>query len=200
MFAQFRALGWEVTSMEPDADFHQAATSAALESGYPAPSEAGFLEIDASNTFDLVTAINDPFAHMLTGDDKANALRRVHRALKPRGVIMLDVPNFLWILKNYRAPEPMHASIPDGTVTLRREHHIDFHSAVFTTIEHYELVRDGRIQRTSKTHPYAMSTLPELSFHLKEAGLVDVETYASWDARNVEQIDGPRMMISAVRG
>ena len=158
MFAHFRALGWEVTSMEPDADFHEAAASAAIDCGYAVPRRGGFLEIDFSNTFDLVTAINDPFAHMLTGDDKAEALRRVHRALKPGGVVLLDVPNFLWILKHYRAPEPMQASIEGDTVTLRREHQIDFHSAVFTTIEHYELVRDGKSQRTSKTTlPAAMS-------------------------------------------
>jgi len=200
MFTRFRALGWEVSSMEPDADFHEAAASAAVESGYAVPTRGGFLEIDVSDTFDLVTAINDPFAHMLTGDDKADALRRVHRALKPGGVVFLDVPNFLWILKNYRAPEPMRASTADGTITLRREHHIDVHSAVFTTIEHYELVRDGKRERTSKTHAYSMSTLPELAFHMKETGFVELETYASWDARDVEQIDGPRMMISAVRG
>jgi len=199
MFAHFRALGWEVTSMEPDADFHEAAASAAVDCDYAVPIRGGFLEIDASNAFDLVTAINDPFAHMLTGDDKADALRRVHRALKPGGVVMLDVPNFLWILKNYRAPEPMHASTADGTITLRREHHIDFHSAVFTTIEHYELVRGGKSQRTSKTHAYSMSTLPELTFQLKEVGFVDLETYSSWDTRDVERIDGPRMMISAAR-
>jgi SAM-dependent methyltransferase len=200
MFPHFRALGWEVTSMEPDADFHEAAAATAVTTGYAVPIRGGFLEVDASDAFDLVTAINDPFAHMLTSDDKADALRRVHRALRPGGVVMLDVPNFLWILKNYRAPEPMHASTADGAVTLRREHHIDFHSAVFTTIEHYELVRDGRSQRSSKTHPYAMSTLPELAFHLALAGFVELETYASWDARTVEPIDGPRMMISAIRG
>jgi SAM-dependent methyltransferase len=200
MFAQFRALGWEVTSMEPDADFHEAAASAAVGSGYAAPISGGFLEINTEGIFDLVTAINDPFAHMLSGNDKADALRRVHRALKPGGVVFLDVPNFLWILKNYRAPEPMHASTADGTVTLLREHHIDFHSAVFTTIEHYELVRDGKIERTRKTHAYSMSTLPELAFHLKQAGCVEPETYGSWEARAVERIDGPRMMISAIRG
>jgi SAM-dependent methyltransferase len=199
IFPHFRALGWDVTSMEPDADFHPAATSAALANGYPAPRKSGFLEIDFSNTFNLVTAINDPFAHMLTGDDKTDALRRVHHALKPGGVVFIDVPNFLWILKHYRAPEPMQTSTADGAVTLRREQHIDFHSAVFTTIEHYELVRDGSSERTSKTHAYSMSTLPELTFHLKEAGFVDLETYASWDARDVECIDGSRMMISAAR-
>jgi SAM-dependent methyltransferase len=199
MFAHFRALGWDVTSMEPDSDFHEAAASAALESGHVMPIRGGFLEIDAVKAFDLVTAINDPFAHMLTGDDKAEALRRAHRALRPGGVMLLDVPNFLWILKNYRAPEPMHATTTDGTVSLRREHRIDFHSAVFTTIEHYDLVRDGESHQSSKTHAYSISTLPELAFHLKRAGFAELETYASWDARGSERIDGPRMLISAVR-
>jgi len=185
--------------MEPDEDFHEAAELAALDNGYAAPIRGGFLEIDASDSFKLVTAINDPFAHMLTGDDKADALCRVYRALKPGGAVFLDVPNFLWILKNYRAPEPMRTSTADGTVTLRREHHIDFHSAVFTTIEHYELVRDGKSERTSKAHAYSMSTLPQIAFHVKQAGFVELETYGSWDARGVERIDGPRMMMSAIR-
>jgi hypothetical protein len=199
MFAEFRALGWNVTSMEPDADFHEAASVAAVAAGYEPPRLAGFLEIDAHEAFDLVAAINDPFSHMLTGKYKADALRRVSNALRPGGVVMLDLPNFLWILKNYRAPEMMTTSIPGGTVSLEREHRIDFHDAVFTTVEHYTLIRHGESHPSSKSHAYAMTTLPEVSYHLSQAGFNELETYASWDARGVERIDGARMMVSAVR-
>jgi SAM-dependent methyltransferase len=199
MFPGFRGLGWDVASMEPDADFHEAAAVAAAASGCECPSRGGFLEIDAHEAFDLVTAINDPFAHMLTGRDKAEALRRVFNALRPHGAILLDLPNFVWILKNYRTPAPMRALVPGGEVHLRREHVIDFHEAVFTTIEHYDLIRAGKIHSTRKSHAYAMTTLPELTFHLEGAGFAKLETYGSWDARAVERIEGARLMVSAVR-
>ncbi|CAA9336662.1 MAG: hypothetical protein AVDCRST_MAG40-2196 [uncultured Gemmatimonadaceae bacterium] len=199
MFPAFRALGWEVTSMEPDLDFHEAAILAATAAGYEPPLPGGFLEIDAAERFDLVTAINDPFAHMLTGRDRADALRRVFRALRPNGVVLLDVPNFLWILKHYRAPEPMRAAVPGGEVHLRREHRVDFHAAVFTTVEHYDLIRGGEHHPSSKTHAYAMTTLPELVYHLESAGFAGLETYGSWDARDEERIEGSRLILSAVR-
>jgi SAM-dependent methyltransferase len=199
MFPFFRRLGWDVASMEPDADFHEAAAAAAAASAYEPPSRGGFLEIDAGEAFDLVTAINNPFAHLLTGHDKAEALRRVFKALRPHGALLLDLPNFSWILKNYRTPEPMQATVPGGEVHLRREHVIDFHAAVFTTIEHYDLIRAGKIHSSRKSHAYAMTTLPELTYHLEQTGFANLETYGSWQARSVERIDGARLMISAVR-
>lgn len=199
MFPAFCALGWPVTAMEPDPDFREAATAAAAAAGYGPPLPGGFLEIDAQDAFDLVTAINDPFAHMLTGRDKAEALRRVFRALRPGGAVVLDLPNFLWILKNYRAPDPMRTAVPGGEVHLRREHVIDFHAAVFTTIEHHSLVRAGETHPSKKSHAYAMTTLPELAYQLEQAGFAELETYGSWDAREVQRVDGARLIVSATR-
>jgi SAM-dependent methyltransferase len=198
MFAPFRALGWNVVGMEPDADFHEAAIVAASTAGFAPPIHGGFLEIDA-RAFDLVTAINGPFAHMLTPRDRDDALRRVFRALRPRGVVVLDVPNFLWILEHYRKPTRMHASVGKTEVTLERDHIIDVHDAVFTTIERYDLVRDGEHHPSSKGHAYAMTTVPQLLKHLEDTGFVEIETYGSWDAREPQRIDGARIILSAVR-
>ena len=41
--------------------------------------------------------------------------------------------------------------------------------------------------------------LPELAYHLEQAGFVGLETYGSWDARDVERIEGARLIVSAVR-
>jgi hypothetical protein len=84
-------------------------------------------------------------------------------------------------------------------VHLRREHRLDFHAAVFTTVEHYDLIRAGESRLSSKSHAYAMTTLPELTYHLESAGFSGLETYGSWDARDVERIEGSRLIVSAVR-
>jgi len=69
---------------------------------------------------------------MLSGPDRAEALERALRALRPGGVLLP--------------------------------------AAVFTTIEHYELVRDGVSHPSKQSHVYAMTTFPELAFHGESAG------------------------------
>jgi len=199
MFSAFRKLGWAVSSMEPDPEFLELAAQAARDAGYAPPAPGGFLELDTSASYDLVTAINDPFAYLLTGSERADAAARVFRALRSGGAFFLDVPNFTWILKNYREPAEMRAEIQGGEVRLMREHIIDFHGAVFTTIERYRVVKDGMERASSMTHPFAMTTFPEIAYHLESAGFRDLETYSSYEARAVESLDGPRLMISARR-
>ena len=199
MFAEFRTLRWSVSATEPNPDFHEAASQAAVAAGYEAPLRAGFTEIEARSDFDLVTAINDSFSHLVSGEERTQGLRQVFRALRPGGVLFVDVPNFIWILKNYRTPPEFRSLVPGGEVILKREHEIDFHAATFTTIEDYRLVREGSEQRVQMRHVYAMTTLPEMEYQLKLAGFTDLETYGSYSARSAEPIRRGRILISAVR-
>ncbi len=121
------------------------------------------------------------------------------QALRPGGALFIEVPNFLWILKNYRSPDELRSPVPGGEVVLKREHEIDFHAATFTTIEGYRLVRGGTEQRVQMRHVYAMTSLPELEYQLRLAGFTDLETYASYSARSREPIRGDRILISAAR-
>jgi SAM-dependent methyltransferase len=199
MFPQFRTLRWSVSAMEPNPDFHETATQAALAAGYEAPCRAGFGEIDTRAAYDLITAINDSFSHLLSGEERAQALRHVFRALRPGGALFVDVPNFLWILKNYRTPPEFRSLVPGGEVILKREHEIDFHAATFTTIEKYRLLRGGSEERTEMRHVYAMTSVPELEHQLHLTGFTDLESYGSYAARSAEPIRNGRILISAVR-
>ena len=199
MFAEFNSLHWSVKAMEPNADFHEAATQAALACGYESPVRAGFEEIDAASQFDLVTAINDSFSHLLSAEARAEGLHRAFQALRPGGVLFIDVPNFLWILKNYRPPPEFKSIVPGGEVVLERKHEIDFHTATFTTLESYRLTRRGQEQRLQMRHIYAMTSLPELAYQLDLAGFTGLETYGSYSARSAEPIRGGRILVSALR-
>jgi len=199
IFSEFRKLRWSVSATEPNPDFHEAATQAALAAGYEAPRRAGFMEIEACSDFDLVTAINDSFSHLLSGEERTQGLRQAFHALRPGGALFVDVPNFLWILKNYRTPPEFQSLVPGGEVILKRQHQIDFHTATFTTIEDYRLIREESEQPVQMRHVYAMTSLPELEYHLQLAGFTDLETYASYSARATERVHRGRILISAVR-
>jgi SAM-dependent methyltransferase len=188
-------LGWKVTAMEPHPGFRAWARRVAGEHGAVVV-PGGFGDVDAEEAFDLVMGINSAFAHVLTPAERLDAFRRAFRALRPGGVLLLDLPNFLWILKNYRAPEPMRATWAGRPVTLTHTHEIDVHAGTFTTDQAY--TPDGA-DPVRMRHVYAMNVFPELEAALRAAGFGEVRTYGGWGARAPETLTGARMLIAAAK-
>jgi SAM-dependent methyltransferase len=199
MLPAWARLGWTATGMEPDPDYHPAAQEVARSLGLPDVRAGGFAEIDDARAFDLIAAINDPFSHLLTPDERSGALARVTRALRPGGTFVMDVPNFLWILSNYREPAVRTARVAGADVTLTRRHDIDVHAAVFTTTDEYRVRSTNREVVLAKVSPYAMTSLPELREAVRGAGLTDVETYPGYEATEPGAVRGGRIVLTARR-
>jgi SAM-dependent methyltransferase len=199
MVAPLRALGWEVTATEPDADYRALLAEVAAAHGATVTAEA-FNDLDHDGAFTLAIAVNSAFAHVLTPADRADAFRRLHAALRPGGILLLDLPNFLWILRNYRQPEP-HVRTGEGReIRLVHHHEIDYGEATFTTDQEYVVAEpDGRETRTWKRHVYAMAALPDLLHLLRQAGFGELEVHGGYAARAPGRLDGPRMLITARR-
>ncbi len=196
LLAPLDRLRWRVTGMEPNSDFVAASHSVARSSRRVSVLQGGFLDIAQCGEFELVVAVNSSFAHLLTPAERAEALRRIHDALKPGGVVFLDLPNFLWILKNPRPPHPYTFQAHGETVTLHRTQEIDFHAATLTTTDEYVFAHSGQSE-ARLVHRYGMTTLPELQHHLGAAGFEDVRTFNSYTSRTSERLDGPRILLAA---
>jgi hypothetical protein len=89
-------------------------------------------------------------------------------------VVVIDLANFLYILKNYIPPRPQ--TVPD------RFEFIDC---------------DGKTWTWETTHVFAMPSFPEISSLARAAGFVDPRTYRSLLSRHEENLDGPRIVFSA---
>lgn len=198
LLAPLERLRWQVTAMEPDAGFVAAAQALARSSRRVRVRRGGFLELDEDREFDLVAAINSSFAHLRLPAERAEALGRIHDALRPGGVVCLDLPNLPWLLKHFRQPEPYAFTALGHPVTLLRRHEVDFHDATVTTTDRYVFADDGHPE-VGFVHTYGMTTLPELRHQLDEAGFDDVRTFNGYDARADERLDGPRMLLAARR-
>jgi SAM-dependent methyltransferase len=188
-------LRWQVTGMEPNPEFIASARATAGSSRRVTVRPGGFLDIDQHESFELVVAINSSFAHLLHPGERADALRRIYNALRPGAVVCLDVPNFLWILKNYRATEPFTFSIHGQSVTLERRHEIDVHRATFTTVD-YVLAQNGSLE-AQLVHTYGMAAFPEFKHQFHELGFTDLRTFRGYSSRESERLNGPRMLLSA---
>jgi hypothetical protein len=85
-------------------------------------------------------------------------------------------------------------------VRLLRHHEIDYHRATFTTLEEYTILDpDGSERKEGKRHVYAITAPPDLLQLVEEAGFHDIETYAGYEWRAAEPLNGPRMLIVAQR-
>lgn len=195
---EFAQLGWPTTGMEPDLDYYTQAQLVAQAFENVSVKAGGFADIDAVEEFDIVAAINGPFYYLLRIEERVDALHRMFQALKPGGVMFLDMANFLWILNNFRKLTERTATVNGQSVNLIVHHYPDFHNGIFTSVEEFSWddPQNGKVKIT-ETSRFAMIGLPELLYFVGRQGFRDIRTYNSYKSRESERLTGSRLMISA---
>lgn len=189
------ALGWRVSGLEPDADYCAEAQRLAAQSGVMSVQHGGFSDIAAQHAYDLIAAVNNPFAYLVTTVAREDALARIYRALKPGSVLFLDMFHFLWILRHYRPPQDAVIQTSSGE-TIRRvtRHDIDWHASTFTHTDVF--YRNGQYLST-QIHRMALMTVQEVLHLVAAAGFVRIQTYNNYAARQHQRITKDRIMVSA---
>jgi SAM-dependent methyltransferase len=191
------ARGWSVVGMEPDSSYRNQARATAAPAGIEVR-PGGFNDIADAAVFDMVLGINGSFAHVLSPSQRADALLRCRRTLRPGGVLVLDLPNLLRVLHQYRKPSSTTVVAEGQVVRLTRRHDVDYAAATFTTHESYTVDSpEGRGPVTEKEHIYAITALPDLKYQIESAGLRDVETFSAITDRAPSQPSGSRIIIAA---
>jgi len=191
------ALGWRVTGLEPDADYCTAAQAIAAQSDKITVQQGGFNAIEAVQVYDLIAAVNNPFAYLITTTDRQDALRRLYQALQPGGVFFLDLFNFLWILRHYRPPQAAILHTEAGAVIRRvPRHDMDWHDGTFTHTDTFYL--NGQYLAT-QVHRMAIITPQELYHLVTAAGFQHIQTYNNYAARQSQRIRKDRILLSALK-
>lgn len=199
-FDLYAELAWQVTALEPHEAFFRRAQQRARELPNVRVVRRHFASIDYREQFHLITAINGVFAYLLAEEERREALQRVFRALKPGGVVFLDVPNLLWFLRHEPEWASRRANIAGMTAVLCRRYTFDYHEARFTQENEYILTRpDGREERFTASHEHTILLYPQVAQLLHAVGFTDLRTYNSYEARDVQRLDASRIMVAARR-
>jgi SAM-dependent methyltransferase len=187
--------------MEPDPDYFFAASRAAEVLPAATVRQGGFEDLTESNAFDLIAAVNGPYSYLLDAEQRLQALQRCYQALRPGGVLFLDLANFWWVLRNYRDPPTLTMEIDGTSVTRSAIHTLDFHRGVLSHEDTFTWqMPDGTPCSATKTHRMAMIGFPEMDMFLNEAQFGAVCTYNAFSDRVPAPITGKRIMVTAQKG
>ena len=190
--------GWQVSGLEPDADYFAAAVDCLLQSPQiQTIRQGGFEAIHEKKQFHLIAAVNNPFAYLLDNTTRLDALTRMYDALQPGGVIFLDFFNLLWHLRHYRQPEESRISLENGDTMRRITHYtFDWHDS---TLTHNDIFYRNETYLSTQSHTLSIVAPQTIISLVEQVGFVDMRTYNSYAHIRPERIKGGRIMISAQR-
>ncbi len=191
----FHELGWNVIGVEPDVDFYLKAVENTRSLSRVMVKNIGVLDVEDQNSYDLITIINDPLSYLLDIRQRIDALRRVYEALRPGGVVFLEIKNFLFKLRHYEEFTQEMVIMGDKKVVHLMQHEIDFHHGYW--IHRDEYLIEGESQIVSKTHTVAIIPLMELIYFLEKQGFMNIQTYNDYEPNSPEVVTGRLMLISA---
>jgi len=193
--------GWAITAYEPDSDYAAAAQELAHQLPNVQFYQRGLLDLDEDSAYDLIAAVNGPYPYVLNASDRRDALARCARALRPQGVLFLELSNFSWILKNYRDPPALTIEIQGLTVTRTAHHEFDFHRGIMSHHDRFDWVdASGQARTARKTHHMAMVSFTEISLFLDDLGFEEVHTFNSLADREPGPLVGRKILVAARRG
>jgi SAM-dependent methyltransferase len=153
-----------------------------------------FLELEAESVFDVITAINDPLAYLLDPGERIEALQRVYRALRPGGMLILEIKNFLYKLLYHTECEEETLVIDGERIVHIMQHDIDLHHGTWTHRDEYLI--EGKSTLLSKKHTVAIISPSELCYAIDQAGFVDLQTFNSYEATRSERWNGRLLLLS----
>lgn len=198
MLPKYAHLGWQVDGLEVDPDFYAQAAQLAADIKNVEVRPGGFNDIKQRSGYDLITAINGPFAYLLAREAQVDALHRVYRALKPGGVFFIDIPNLLWFLKNDPEPPCAKKSVAGMRVQHQAQYEYDVHEATFTQCNEYTIESpNGHATKLRKTDRHAIITYPDLVYLLEGCGFTKLRSYNSYRSRRATPLRGKRIMVAA---
>jgi len=148
-------------------------------------------EIPFESHFDAIINVGTSFGFFESEGEDRRVIEAVARALKSKGVFLLEMGNRDYYLKNFEAKNWRRLENDQAIVTQRE---FDYVSSRIDQV--FELVGAERVKRWSLS--WRAYTLAEVVEMLKQAGLAFSYVYGGWD-RCQYSVDSPRMAIVSER-
>lgn len=194
-------MGYRVTASDPSAPMLEALRAKPEASRLQAIRQRPMQDLDEVEDCDAVITVFTALNHLLEDADLERTFAGFHRALRPGGLAVFDVGNFLHLVENYKPFMQRHvqnAGPYDEILSVVR-HRIDDVGAIF---HHHEDIfcRTGDTwTRHAEDIPMRIFTGPEIAGHLRRAGFGGVRTFRGWEDRGESRENTFRLVFAATR-
>jgi len=193
------ALGMRVTAYEPDEDFRAGASRTAVMLGEAvAVRGGGLLDLDDAGVHDLAIAFDGVLWSLLSHAHRVDAARRLRRALRPGGVLLVEGPNMLWLLQANRELPVQSELYHRATVVRLPAQDTDFHEGVLIQRDTIVVgIDEEQLTEWRETYRLALLGWPFLRLALEEAGFEGIETFGDLRATGWGRIMGEGIVVTA---
>lgn len=157
-------------------------------------------EIDFVEKFDAAICMNSAFMYLLTDEDILRALRAFQGALKPGGVVIIDIMNFLSLLGRYKENIVESYSKDGIKVELAISHSIEDVPAIWNHQEFGIIDDNGEIITYHEFHRFRMLNYNEMRRFLSEAGFCEIRCFGEFVAREETKSNSKRLIFVATKG
>jgi ubiquinone/menaquinone biosynthesis C-methylase UbiE len=153
---------------------------------------ADMRRIDFHSEFDAAGNLWTSFGYFERESDNLLTLKKMHRALKPGGKVMLHLMNRDWFIAKCESTELFE--VKDTIIGQVRK--FDYERSVINSI--WYVIRDGK----KRTFPMSLRlySYHELIDMFKSAGFVDIEGYGSMKDEPISRERGMMFVIGAKPG
>jgi len=156
-------------------------------------------EINFADEFDAIICMNTALQYLLTDEDILLTLKAFYRTLKPGGVVIIDIMNFLFLMGGYKE-NIVQSYTRDGIVFERAiRHSMDDVPAIWNHHEFGIIEDSGRTITYRELHKFRMLNYNEMQRFLREAGFSDVKCFGEFTAREEVGSQSKRLVFVAVK-
>lgn len=144
--------------------------------------------------FDAVVCLCTTFCYNTTNEDVARSLGAFHRALRPGGLVVIDVFNPIGFIQTRGYLDRMEEEWPSSGVRYVTEHRIDEVRQLQVATQ--SVVRgDGEVVQSDVTE-FRLFFPQELRYFLDSNGFQFLAFYGDFDTERTT-LDGPRLIVVA---
>jgi hypothetical protein len=119
----------------------------------------------------------DPFNYLLTEHSLSKALSKIHKLIRPGGVLIIDTMNFASLYTVFKKRYRVSVKRKGWSLQKRVQHEIDDVNMLWYHYESNTFKLKGKLHRWSERHLLRMWTLPELRTALEEQGFTKVHAF-----------------------
>ncbi len=156
-------------------------------------------EIDFTGEFEAIICMNTAFQYLLTDEDILHTLKAFRHALKPGGVAIIDLMNFLSLLGRYKE-NVVENCVKDGiTFEWAVRHSIEDVPAIWNHHEFGIIEDNGKTITYHELHRFRMLNYNEMRRFLGEAGFSDIRCFGDFAAREEIESQSKRLIFVAMK-